>query len=187
MIDKLLHRFLWHFFWAGTLFHSGAAHQQRKQATADFGQQGNLTGQSQGTLGQFEGPVNQSPFYKSLLTSGIQDTSNAYQNARSSMRANANAAGFGYAQPATQGADNQLQAQEAFALANVPQQAMLGAAPLSLQAAGQTGNMGMGYGSQGTSLLGANAQNTMGLYNQLLGTAIQGGAGVGAAFAPHHP
>jgi hypothetical protein len=165
-------------------FHSGAGHQQRAQATTDFGQQGNLTGQSQGTLGQFEGPVNQSPFYKSLLTTGIQDTSNAYQNARSSMRQNANAAGFGYAQPAAQGADNQLQAQEASALASVPQQAMLGAAPLSLQAAGQTGNMGMSAGQQGAGLLNANAQNTSGLYNNLLTAAIQGGAGAGAAFCP---
>jgi hypothetical protein len=176
-MNQLIHRLLWHFFWAGTLFHSGAAHQQRAQATTDFGQQGNLTGQAQGTLGQFEGPVQNSPFYKSLLNTGIQSTSNAYQNARSNMRQQANAAGFGYSQPAAQGADNQLQAQEASAMANVPQQAMLGAAPLSMQAAGQTGQMGMGYGGQGAGLIGSNASDVMGLYNQ----GIQQGGKIGAA------
>jgi hypothetical protein len=176
-MNQLINRLLWHYFWAGTLFHSGAAHQQRAQATSDFGQQKGLTGQAQGTLGQFEGPAQQSPFYKSLLTTGIQSTSDAYQNARSNMRQQANQAGFGYAQPATQGADNQLQAREASDMAKIPMEAELGTAPLSLQAAGQTGQMGMGYGSQGAGLLGQNAQDVMGLYRQ----GIQSGGQVASS------
>lgn len=120
------------------------------RATADFNKGNQLTDTAQGTLGQFEGPVNQSPFYKAMLTTGIEGTSQAYDNARTNMKAKANAAGFGNAQPVSQGVDNQIDAQEAGAMADVPRQALLSAAPLSMQAAGQTGSMGMGYGSQGS-------------------------------------
>lgn len=119
------------------------ANQNQDQSTA----MGDVNA-AQGTYSQFEGPVQNSPFYKSLLTTGIQDTSRAYDTARSNMAQRANAAGFGYNQPVAQGAQNQLQSQEASALANVPQQAMLGAAPLSLQAAQGSGQLGLGLGNQ---------------------------------------
>lgn len=115
---------------------------------ADLAQQKNLTGKAQGTLDQFEGPVQDSPFYKALLTTGIEGTSRAYDTARSNQRARANMSGFGYTQPVAQGGENQLQAQETSDLAKVPRDAALGTAPLALQAAGQTGSMGMGYGNQ---------------------------------------
>lgn len=142
------------------LYHSGAGHQQRQQASSDFNAQSGLTKQAQGTLGQFEGPVQQSPFYKALLTQGTEGTSNAYNQARSNMRARANQAGFGYTQPVEQGGENQLDAAEASSLARVPDEAMLEATGPALSAAGQTGQMGMGYGSQGVSLLNPNAQNS---------------------------
>lgn len=154
-------------------FHTGAGHQQRRQATSDFGQQGNLTNQAQGTLSQFEGPVQNSPFYKALLSTGIQDTSDAYQTAQSNLTAKANNAGFGYSSPTSTGANTQLQAQETSDLAKVPQTAMLETAPLELQAAGDTAGMGMGYGAQGSDLLNANAGNTTGLYKQLMQTGGQ--------------
>lgn len=141
-------------------FHSGAGHQQRQQASSDFNAQSGLTKQAQGTLGQFEGPVQQSPFYKALLTQGTEGTSNAYNQARSNMRARANQAGFGYTQPVEQGGENQLDAAEASSLARVPNEAMLEATGPALSAAGQTGAMGMGYGSQGAGLLNPNAQNS---------------------------
>lgn len=184
MIEKLLHRLFWHFFWAGTLFHTGAGHQQRVQASTDFANQGNEANAAQSTNSQFEGPVQNSPFYKSLLTTGIQNTSNAYQNAASNTRANAAAAGFGANQPVAQGANNQLQAQEASALAQVPQTAMTEAAPLSLQASNQSGNLATSTGAQGTSLLNANAGNTTGLYNQLMQTGGQIGSSLINAFCP---
>lgn len=165
-------------------FHSGAAHQQRAQATSDLGKQGKLTDTAQGTFSQFEGPVAQSPFYKALLTTGIQNTSNAYQNARSNMRAKAAAAGFGYAQPVTQGADNQMDAAEASDLARVPNEAMIAAAPLSMKAGEDTAGMGMGYGQQGSGMLGANAAQTMGLYNSLLNTGINAGTGIATSYCP---
>lgn len=153
-----------------TLFHSGAGHQQRKQATSDFGKQGQLTDAAQGSLSQFEGPVQESPFYKALLTSGTEQTSRAYDNARSNMRQRANMAGFGYNQPAEQGAESQLSAREASDMARLPNEAMLATAPMTLSAAGQTAGMGMGYGAQGAGMLNQNAGNTFGLYRQLLQT-----------------
>ncbi len=164
-------------------FHSGSGNQQRQQATSDFGQQGNLTSTAQGTNSQFEGPVQNSPFYKSLLTTGIQNTSDAYQTAKTNMAQKANASGFGYSSPVATGANNQLDAQETSALAQVPQTAMTQAAPLSLEASNQTGQMGMGYGSQGASLLNANANKTP-FWQSLLQSGMQsaGQAAGGGAF-----
>lgn len=118
-------------------------------SAADRAKQGQLTDTAQGTLGQFEGPVDQSPFYKALLTQGTEATSNAYQNAQQNVRARAKQAGFGYEQPVEQGAEAGIQAQEAGALARVPGEALLEASGPALSAAGQTGSMGMGYGQQG--------------------------------------
>lgn len=150
-MNWILRRLFWHFFWAGTLFHHGKTGQQKiaeQQTGSDVGQSNQDTQAAQGTFGQFEGPVQNSPFYKSLLTTGIQNTSDAYQNAESSMKANANAAGFGYSQPVAQGADNQVKAQEASALAKVPNQAMIAAAPLSMQAGQDSAQLGLGLGNQ---------------------------------------
>ena len=187
MIDKLMLRLLWHFFWAGTLFHHGKSGQQKQAegtANTDLAQQGQLTGAAQGSLGQFEGPVQQSPFYKAMLNTGIQSTSDAYQNASTNMRQRANAAGFGYNQPVTQGAQGQLDAQEAKSMSEVPEKAMLATAPLSLQAAGQTGQMGMGYGAQGLDALNSayNMQKGRGgLWNQLFNAGVGAGTGLGEA------
>lgn len=106
-------------------------------------------GKAQGTLDQFEGPVEKSPFYKSLLKTGTESTSNQYQTARSNMRGRAKSAGFGYAQPVAQGADASMDNAEAKSLAEVPDRAMSAAAPLSLQASEQTAGMGKALGTQG--------------------------------------
>lgn len=131
---------------------SGQQKQAETVSSQDFAQQQKLTGQAQGTLGQFEGPVQQSPFYKAMLNTGIESTSQAYDNAAANQKQKANAAGFGYNQPVTQGADNQLRAQEAKSMADVPNQALLSTAPLALQASSQTGQMGMNAGAQGSNL-----------------------------------
>lgn len=168
-------------------FHHGKTGQQKQaeqQANTDFQQQGQLTGEAQGTLGQFEGPVQQSPFYKALKTSGLEQTSSAYNNARSNMRQQAKSAGFGYAQPATQGADDQLQSQEAGALAQVPGQALTEATQPALAASAQTGGMGMGYGNQGAGLLNSAygmQKGRSGLWNQLFQAGQSSGTGLGEA------
>ena len=160
---------------------SGTQKMGEQTSMADKGKQDQLTGQAQGTLGQFEGPVQDSPFYSALKNTGIEATSQAYDRARANTAQRANMAGFGYNQPITQGAQTSLDRSEASDLARVPQEAMLSAAPLALQAAGQTGSMGMGYGSQGLGYYDAASQQDMqrqrsGLYNNLwnLGTTIAG-------------
>jgi hypothetical protein len=105
---------------------------------------------AQGTLGQFEGPVQQSPFYKALYNTGTEGVSNAYQNVLSNTRARAKAAGFGEQQPVTQGAESQIESQEAKQLANVGPQATIAAGDKALQAAGETA--GIGASQQGTGL-----------------------------------
>jgi hypothetical protein len=133
-------------------FHHGKSGQQKvaeNQTGYALGQQKYLSDKSQGTLNQFEGPVQDSPFYKALTTTGIENTSRAYDRAKSGMRERANMSGFGYNQPVEQGGENQLASQEASSLAEVPRDAMLSVAPLALGAAGQTGNAALEFGRQG--------------------------------------
>jgi len=139
---------------------------------------------AQGTLSQFEGPVQDSPYYKALVSSGEDATSQAYQNAEEATRANANQAGFGYEQPVTQGAESAVQAQEASQLGQLPTQAMEAAAPLSMQAAGQTagigesqGQQGLGYFGDATSLEEQYQQMNQSFLNQLEGAGLGGLAG----------
>ena len=100
------------------------------------------------TLGQFQGPVEQSPFYKALLTTGTESTSRAYDRARANTARRAQMAGFGYEQPVTQGAQTQVDAEEASALAQVPQNSLVRASQPALQAGGVAQNTAMGYGNQ---------------------------------------
>lgn len=153
--------------------------QDQQRETADLGQQKSLTGAAQGTLGQFEGPVDKSPFYQSLLRSGTQSTSNAYDAAKASMAQRSNQSGFGYNQPVAQAGQGQVDTSEARALGAIPDEAMVAAAPLSMQAAGESGQLGMGYGSQALGFGGQNLQSNdqaaklqsrrSGLWNQLFG------------------
>lgn len=152
------------------------ADQNRQQQTADYGK-------AQGTLGQFEGPVQDSGMYKALLASGTEATSNAYQNVMSNTRARAKAAGFGEQQPVTQGAETQVAAQEAKDLAAQPNKAYLETVPTELAAAGQTAQMGtnlgneaVGYSGQQTDLEKQYQQQSQqwgqGLFNSLLGVGM---------------
>lgn len=116
--------------------------QDRAGQTADYGK-------AQGTLDQFEGPVQNSPFYKALLTTGTDATSTAYDSAVSNSRSRAKGAGFGYNQPIAGTAEDQIRSREASDLGALPGKAAAEAAPLSLQAAGQTAGMGTALGSEG--------------------------------------
>jgi hypothetical protein len=128
---------------------SGQQTQLENVGNQDFAGQTQDTAAARGTLQQFQGPVQQSPFYKALLTSGIEGTSRAYNNARANTRQRAGAAGFGYNQPVAQGADNELGAREATDLAAVPRQAAIAATGPALQSAGMSGQMGLSEGLQG--------------------------------------
>lgn len=114
--------------------------QKISQQEQQTGLQNQQTAQS--GLSQFEGPVQQSPFYKALLSTGTQSTSDAYQNAMANTRARANASGFGEQQPVTQGAETQVEAAEAKDLAAVPMKATEAAVQPELQALGETATIG---------------------------------------------
>lgn len=111
-------------------------------------------GKAQGTLDQFEGPVNKSPFYKALLTAGTDSTANAYQSAKTNVRARSKAAGFGEDSGAGQGAEAGIDSQEAKAQAAVPGEALMQATGPALSAAGQTAGMGNALGGQGVAYSG---------------------------------
>lgn len=134
--------------------------QALSQQQQQFAQQQETVGaakqeEAQKSLSQFEGPIEQSPFYKALLTTGIESTSNAYQSAARGARSRAMQAGYGYNQPAAAGAEDQVAAQGASELATQPNKALLGAAPMTLQAAGETGNLGSTQTGEGVASSGA--------------------------------
>lgn len=99
-------------------------------------------GRAQDTLSQFEGPITSSPYYKSLVATGTDATSNAYENAKAATAARARQAGFGYETPIGEAASRETEGAEAGALARVPTQAIEATAPLELEAAKATGELG---------------------------------------------
>lgn len=125
----------------------GISQQDRQQQAQDYST-------AQGTLSQFEGPVQQSPYYKSLLATSTDATSNAYENAKANSAAKAKAAGFGYDSPIGEAASRETTGQEAGALAELPAKTAAAAAPLSLAAAGETASMGTELGKEGTQYFG---------------------------------
>jgi hypothetical protein len=149
---------------------------------------------AQDTLSQFEGPVTSSPSYKSLLTTGTDATSKAYNNAQAANRANANQAGFNYASPNVQGSENEIVGQESQAVGNLPAEAAAEAAPLSEAAAMGTAGIGatqsgaaQGYNQTATGLE-ENYQNAQsGMWDALLGipSKVAAGAATGAAANPN--
>jgi hypothetical protein len=119
---------------------------QNSQAALANSNQNEAT--AQGTFSQFEGPVQNSPFYKALLTSGTEATTNAYDTAKANANARANQAGFGYNQPIAQGAQNEINSRETSSLAALPREAMTATAPLALQAGQDTAQLGESQGQQ---------------------------------------
>lgn len=117
--------------------------KQAQQTSQQLNERGNANQDTaQGTLSQFEGPVQDSPFYKSLLTSGTEATSDAYDNATANMRAKANQSGFNYTQPAEQGAEAEIGGREAKAIGDLPSEAAQQASQAALTAAGDTAQIG---------------------------------------------
>src|SRR5215831_17224257 len=103
-----------------------------------------LVDTAQKTLSGFEGPITESPYYKSLVATGTDATSRAYENAKAASAARAKAAGFGYGTPIGEATSRETEGAEARDLATVPTRAIEATAPLELEAAGQTGKLGLG-------------------------------------------
>lgn len=120
-------------------------------SSQDRAGQSNLYGKAQDTYGQFEGPVTSSPFYKALLTSGMDTAATQGANAKFASRARGKAAGFGYNQPAENVAESGIDANTASTMASLPSRTAAMAAPLSLEAARGTESMGTELGREGES------------------------------------
>lgn len=96
------------------------------------------------SLRQYFGPVKESPFYRSLLTTGLESTSKAYDQANVAVRRKAQLAGYGYEQPATQGSEQAVEAERARELAAVPREALVQATDPQFRAIGlRTGQAGL--------------------------------------------
>lgn len=133
------------------------------------------------------GPTTSTPFYKSLLATSTDATTNAYDSAKSASRARANAAGFGNSQPITQGGQSEIEAREAGALSRLPAQAMEATVPLQLEASGQQLSEGGTLGTEGqqsfetaANLNNAYQQRRQGFIDNLIGTSKQAAAGAAA-------
>lgn len=143
---------------------------------------------AQGTLNQFEGPVQDSPFYKALKTAGTESTANAYANAKSNTMARAKAAGFGYEQPVAAGAGDEVGAREAADQARVPGEALLKASGPALSAAGTTAGIGatqsgagLGYSGQQVDLE-KQYQEQLAAQQQAMWSALAQAGGAAASF-----
>lgn len=153
---------------------SGAENQLNSVGTQDIATQNRLLqdtagrqGKVDSTLGQFEGPVESSPFYMAQVRKGLSSTTGAYRAARGAARMRANAAGYNDQQGPGMGAENELGNEEAAALARVPTDAMLSTAPLAMSAAsGQLNNAGLSASQQNTYNPNAPLNDAAGLYNQ---------------------
>jgi hypothetical protein len=102
------------------------------------------------TDANFAGKTQDTPYYKSLLATSTDATSNAYENAKASSAARAKAAGFGYGSPIGDAASRETTGAEAGALAELPAKATAATAPLQLEAAGQQLSEGTALGQQAT-------------------------------------
>lgn len=106
------------------------------------------------TDANFAGATKDTPYYKSLLATSTDATSNAYDSAKASSAERAKMARFGYSQPAAQGGQTEMEAKEAGALAELPAKAYAATAPLQLEAAGQQLSEGSALGGQGVAYHG---------------------------------
>jgi hypothetical protein len=92
---------------------------------------------SEGTLSAYERTADESsPFYQSLLRMKQRGITGAYRGAKTATRARGAMAGYGYEQPAFQGAEEEVGAREASELGAAPSEALLEATGPELQVAG---------------------------------------------------
>lgn len=143
------------------------------------------------TLGQYEGDLTQSPMYKRMYGQQVQDTTRAYNQARSARSARARMSGFGYTSPIAQTDAATVDQLEAGDLGRIGGDTMQRLMPFQMQAAGMRGqNIGT-YTSEGTSAMGVqqraeefNRKQKSGMWSKLAGLGLMGASlipGVGPA------
>lgn len=145
----------------------------------DQAQQNSLNNTAQGTLSQFEGPVQNSPYYKSLLATGTEGATSAYNAAKANLNQEAATAGFTPASSSLPGAATELNASEAQTLAGEPASAAQEATSAAIPAAEATANIGNEYGTEAE---GYSSQNTQ-LEEQLQALQAQQQMGLLSALA----
>ena len=159
---------------------------------ADQAAQGKAYGTANATDANFTGSTQDTPYYKSLVATGTDATSNAYQNAQANSIAQAKEAGFGQETPIGQAASREATGAEAGALAEIPAKAAAATAPLQLEASGQQlqegtalGNEGVQYSEQATGLEEQYQKMNQDFWNKMLqmGEGAAAGAAGGGGFA----
>ena len=159
--------------------------------TIGYGQQGqdasqaqNLANQVTQNNSQFNGPVNQTPYYKSLLQQGTTSTNQAYDAASRNLRSSMEGAGVSGSSGAAAGNSAALGAARAGSLGTVGTSATQGATQMQQNAnaqesqlAGMFSGAGLGYYS------GANQaeQNQLQQQGSLWNGLLQAGTGIGEA------
>lgn len=154
------------------------------QQGKDSAQADTLANQVTTNNSQFNGPVQSTPYYKSLLQSGTQSTNQAYDNASRNLKQSMEGAGVGGASGAAAGNNAAVGAQRAASLGQVGTQAVQGATQMQQQAnsqqaqlAGMYSGAGLGYYSGANQAELQRLQNQGSLWNGLL----QAGTGIGEA------
>lgn len=151
--------------------------------------QNDVSGQ-EGDLSFYSGDPTKSPMYNAYVNKGTSAVNSAYNNAAANTKQSANAAGFGYAQPATQGANAEVEAQRGQALSAVPGDALMKTASTNLQAAGLRANLAntrsqqsgyynpTGYFNTGAQMQQNRLNSSGGMWGTLANLGMQG-AGMG--------
>lgn len=165
-------------------FSNSAADQAGRNANIAATQ--NDINQQEGDLSFYSGDPTKSPMYNAYVNKGTSAVNSAYNNAAANTKQQANAAGFGYAQPATQGANAEVEGQRASALSAVPGDALMKTASTNLQAAGLKAGLAntrsnqsgfynpVGYFNTGAQMQ-QNRMNSMGgMWGSLANLGMQG-------------
>lgn len=114
---------------------SGQAKREQVIGDSERGKRDDILHSTNPFLNSFLGPdATKTPFYHTLLTTGLESTGRAYEGARAATRLRARASGFGYEQPLEQGSEDQLGAAEASDMSRVPREALSEAIQPGLQA-----------------------------------------------------
>ena len=155
-----------------------------QQSAADVNKTNQLTDTVNQNNSQFNGPVQQTPYYKSLLKAGTDSTNQAYDNASRNLKMSMEGAGVSGASGAVQGNTAAMGAQRASSLGQVQTGAVseatnkqMQADQQALQEAGMYSGAGLGYFG-GANQAESDRLNRQGsFWNGLL----QAGTGLGEA------
>jgi hypothetical protein len=156
-----------------------------QQSTADQAQTNNLTNQVNQNNSQFNGPVQNTPYYKALLQQGTTSTNQAYDSASRNLKTSMEGAGVGGSSGAAAGNNAAMASQRASTLSQVQPSATTNATNMqmnanqqSLQEAGMYSGAGLGYFG------GANQdeQNALQRQSSMYAGLLQAGMGAASPF-----